>query len=106
MNFEYGLYLSGCFERYSLKIITISDSSWALAIGLCLLNFIRLKFGPEWMWNCRGFKYGDDESNNVGRYGLNRRCSMLHLQLYFCCGCALCVLIVGIYVVSRLYVMR
>ena len=107
MDFDYGLYLSGCFQRYSLKIISISDSSWALAVALCLLNYLRLKLGPQWMWNCRGFKSADDpDADSAGRYGLSRRCSLLHLQLFFCCGCALCVYILVVYLVSRLYVTR
>jgi hypothetical protein len=45
-GFEFGQYISKCFEKYSLRIVHIDIVSWVTLCGLVLLNFARvnLKF--------------------------------------------------------------
>ena len=68
-NFNYGSYLAGCFERYSLKIVKIGKISWALMFLLSIFNYIRVKYmGPD-AFNCKGFKtvQGVHHNENGGK---------------------------------------
>lgn len=68
-NFDYGSYLAGCFERYSLRIVKIGHFSWFLMFILGVLNYIRVKFmGPD-AFNCKGHKTASDISHHGGGHG-------------------------------------
>jgi hypothetical protein len=77
---------------------------------LCILNYIRVKFGGEILWNCRGFKTApeseDGGHDDGGRYGITTRCSLLHLQLYFFCGLLISSYVAIVYLVGIIYVLR
>lgn len=112
-DFNYGLYLSGCFERYSLRIVSIGKSSYAVMVLLSILNYLRVKYGGELLWNCRGFKHASDSESadgegddGVGRYDITARCSLMHLQLYFFCGIFLSAYVLLVYMCGRFYVIR
>jgi hypothetical protein len=116
-DFNYGRYLSGCFEYYSLRIIKIGVSSWLLMITLAALNYIRVQYmGGVEVYNCKGFKHahdshnhGEDEkhdSSESGRYGVSTRCTELHLQFYFVCACAVTVYVCLVSLAGRMYILR
>lgn len=68
-NFDYGRYLSGCFERYSLRIVKIGKISWSVMFVLGIVNYLRVKyFGPHF-FNCKGFKTASDYSHGGGHGG-------------------------------------
>lgn len=66
-NFDYGAYLAGCFERYSLRIVKIGKISWALMFLLGIFNYIRVKYMGPYIFNCKGFKTASDASS--GEHG-------------------------------------
>jgi hypothetical protein len=130
-NFDYGSYLSGCFERYSLRIVQIGKFSWAFMFFLGVLNYLRVKyFGPH-AFNCKGFKTADGISHGGGhgvggahsvsgnysqeepsheelggRYGITHACADEHLQLFFACGLVVTLYVLAVYLVGRTYVIR
>jgi hypothetical protein len=68
-NFDYGSYLTGCFERYSLRIVQIGKFSWSVMFVLGVLNYLRVKyFGPD-AFNCKGFKTAEGVSHGGGGGG-------------------------------------
>lgn len=112
-KFDYGLYLSGCLERYSLQIINIGLTSWSMMIGLAVMNYIRLKFTGEFGFNCPGYHTDPDsvhsgESNDsVDPYHtVSQRCQNNHLKLFCLCGAVVCLYAVLVFLVSRFYVKR
>jgi hypothetical protein len=55
-HFDFGSYLSGCFERYSLRIVKIGKVSWLLMFLIGIANFIRVRYLGPHAFNCKGFK--------------------------------------------------
>ena len=115
-NFHYGKYLSGCLERYSLKIVTIGATGWICMILICLSNLLRVKFGNLNTWKCDGFEtsgYNDGEDQDVEvdddefvRPRLSNRCQRIQLQLFFGCGLIINAFVLLIYVLGRMYTLR
>ena len=114
-NFDYGLYLSGCLERYSLQIINIGPTSWIMMVILSLLNYIRLKFLGNYAFNCAGYHTDpdavptDDESidaNSNPYLTVSNKCQIGHLTLFCICGGLVCFYALIVFLISRLYVKR
>lgn len=108
-HFNFGRYLSGCFEKYSLRIINISYSSWIGLGVLFSINYIRIKYGNLDTWNCVDFRtnqsadYKDEEYDDDN---LSLRCALLQLQLFIICGVLIFLYALCVHALGRLYVIR
>lgn len=114
-KFDYGHYLAGCLERYSLQIINIGHTSWGMLVMLAVVNYLRLKFLGGYAFNCAGYHTdteklpsGDEsaESSADPYDTVTSRCEVLHLQLFCICGGCVCLYASMVFFVSRFYVRR
>jgi hypothetical protein len=114
-NFDYGLYLSGCLERYSLQIINIGLTSWSMMVVLAVANYIRLKFMGKHGFNCGDFhtdpaivpSAGEEADPMENPYDtVSQRCHTSHLKLFCICGALVCVYAAIVFLISRFYVKR
>mmetsp|Transcript_13050 Transcript_13050/g.21342 ORF Transcript_13050/g.21342 Transcript_13050/m.21342 type:complete len:1003 (-) Transcript_13050:234-3242(-) len=114
-KFDYGFYLSGCLERYSLQIINIGLTSWSLMVMLAVVNYIRLKFMGHGAFNCGSYHTdpdmvpSDDETMDPtdNPYDtVSERCQTDHLKLFCLCGGLVCFYASMVFFVSRFYVKR
>lgn len=116
-KFDYGLYLSGCLERYSLQIINIGFTSWSMIVSLAVVNYIRLKFLGSYAFNCTGFhtdpdqlavadEQVDDDADIDPYRTVSQRCHTLHLKLFCLCGGIVCLYALIVFFISRFYVKR
>jgi hypothetical protein len=114
-KFDYGLYLSGCLERYSLQIINIGFTSWTMMVVLSVLNYIRLKFMGQYGFNCSGYHTdpnrvpSDDEpfDPNANPYDtVSQRCQTNHLKLFCLCGASVFLYALILFLICRLYLKR
>jgi hypothetical protein len=113
-NFDYGFYLSGCLERYSLQIINIGKTSWTMMVLLAIANYLRMKFMGEYAFNCIGYhtdpsRLSDTESedSSANPYEtVSSRCQTDHLKLFCICGGFVCFYASMVFFISRFYVKR
>lgn len=109
-HFHYGEYLSGCFERYSLKIVTIGTTGWICMILICLANMLRVKFGSVYTWRCGSFEHTEQhdevDDDEFHRPRLSNRCQRLQLQLFFGCGLLINAFVFIIFLLGRMYTLR
>eukprot|EP00603_Paraphysomonas_imperforata_P003145 CAMPEP_0114421518 /NCGR_PEP_ID=MMETSP0103-20121206/5119_1 /TAXON_ID=37642 ORGANISM="Paraphysomonas imperforata, Strain PA2" /NCGR_SAMPLE_ID=MMETSP0103 /ASSEMBLY_ACC=CAM_ASM_000201 /LENGTH=841 /DNA_ID=CAMNT_0001590041 /DNA_START=55 /DNA_END=2580 /DNA_ORIENTATION=- len=109
-HFHYGKYLSGCFERYSLKIVTIGTTGWVCMVVLCVANMVRVKFGNIYTWRCGSFEESEhvdvDDTEEYHRPRLSNRCQRIQLQLFFGWGLIINAFVLLIYVLGRMYTLR
>ena len=109
INFDYGLYLSQCFERYSERIMTIGSTGWIILLFGILLNFLRTSYGTDITMNCS--QVFSPSSNSTHSYLLERRkeeqrCDWVQLQLFCIYGVCMAGYILIVFIVGRIYVLR
>jgi hypothetical protein len=129
-DFSFGAYLGKCFERYSLRIIHLSLTSWIVMILLFGCNLIRI-FTPSQngTFNCDHFTHdersGDDghsatelkeesdtffssstTSSSSTSSSVPSNCEKSYVTLF--CGCALALLlyVFVIFFLGRVYTLR
>ena len=104
-NFNFGLYLSGCFEKYSMRIINISYSNWMFLLILLMGNYLRVKFGNLETYNCEGFRTTSGDDVKVDD-GTSNRCAILQLRFFCVCGVLIAFYVCGVHFMGRVYVIR
>lgn len=105
VDFSFGSYISQCFEKYSLRVVTIGNTGWMVIVFIGLCNYLRIYMGNIYTYNCPGFaheKRTDDEGLTV----TTNRCDALHLQLFFMCGIGVSVYVLVVYFIGRIYTLR
>jgi hypothetical protein len=108
-HFNFGRYLSGCFEKYSLRITNISHSSWMGLAVLFLINYLRVKFGVLETWNCTDFRTNqsaDYKGEQFDDDNMSLRCALLQLQLFIICGLMITCYAFCVHFIGRLYTIR
>ncbi len=104
-NFNFSLYLAKCFERYALNTLEVGIFSWVTVIILVAVNFVRLRFhGP---FSCVGeVSTSTDSPGHVNLDSVSRGCYFEYMELFFVCAVILCVYIVIVLIVARIYEQR
>jgi hypothetical protein len=105
IDFSFSSYMSQCFEKYSLRVVTIGNTGWVVIVCIGLCNYLRIYVGNIYSYNCRGFtheKTEDDEGIDI----TTNRCDVLHLQLFFMCGLCVNVYVLIVYFIGRMYTLR
>lgn len=115
-DFDYGMYLSNCFQHYSLKVINIGFSSWLIMMALGCLNYLRVLYGNEYTFNCphTDSEYSSDQSHESHRYmeeaqtnskphSEDHACIKKHVELFVVCGMLICCYAILLYAISVHY---
>jgi hypothetical protein len=112
-SFDYGAYLSGCFERYALKVLNMGVWSWVVLCVLAVANFVRTKVDGDTNYSCEAssYHYGEeDDTPNVHRMlsessteEVSRECVLMSIKYFAVCAAGLCIYIFVLYVVGRIY---
>lgn len=114
-DFDYGSYMSGCLDHYSLNLINIEFSSWVIMVVLCALNYMRITLLSSGMWKCDDFRYHNDDNSGqlsgparaLSTYeDVTKRCAEVHLQLYIVCGAILTGYVLLLYPLGKIYESR
>jgi hypothetical protein len=103
LDFDFPYYLSGCFDRFALRTINRSMSTWIVLLAVVLLNFIRIALG----WSCH---VKGEEGEEVNAHELEESddssCEEETLYVFLMCGLALMAYTTILTVISRVYKLR
>ena len=101
-QFDYVSYVSGCLQRYALRLVNIETTSWIFVIFLCILNYCRMTVLDA---KCKSGFSNDDLDDPEQRH-LLRECEQHHRLLFHIAGILLVVYVVMLFLVGRLYTFR
>lgn len=111
-SFDYGYYLSGCFERYSLKVMNMSIWSWGILLILDAANYLKVKYGSGNL-SCHDHHHdhhlnSDDRhlSSEGSSHSSSKECYKSAIAYFGICAAFLCVYIFILLVVARIYEKR
>lgn len=117
-DFDFALYLKGCFEFHALKTIDIGIFSWLVVMILCVINYLRMHLHGG--FNCShneaqyakdaGFRRELGSLSSLPAAGSSQNmtfeCHMKQLKLYFLCAVLLGIYTIVVLYFSRLYELR
>lgn len=130
-DFDYGSYLSRCFEKYSLKMINIGWTSWIVMIALGFINYLRVEYlSPVEAFSCS--RLHDDYNATVGADTLryfesdtiesmggphddvrrnllktaSRSCTQLNVAIFLICGSSVVIYAFFLFITGRFYYER
>lgn len=122
LNFDFGLYLTGCMQQYALRVMSAGSFSWLIILVLIVLNYARIKLGGSEYLNCGDDKfvtpshhfnssdYGHHEARllaaSAESHHVSHQCNRRALRMYFLCGFVLCVVTITFLIACRIYIMR
>ena len=102
-QFSYVEYVSGCLQRYALRLTDINITSWFFLIALAVLNFLRMILLDR---DCVGGIPVEDREGNDEVQKRLEKCEDEHRLLFLVCGGFLVLYVVGLYLVGRIYQFR
>ena len=103
-DFNFSFYLTGCFEEYALKAMEGGVLPWFALVFLVVLNYIRIAFSLG--YSCPSY-HEDDHRRLEGGVAPLTDCQV-DVFLWYVSGCAvlLCVYLIVLMLVARLYQLR
>lgn len=105
-HFNFGLYLSGCLEKYSMRIINVSYVSWLILLLLFGVNYMRVKYGNLNTYNCGPFRKDSSPDVHSENDNISQRCALLQLQYFFICGVLMLLFVFCVHFMGKLYIIR
>lgn len=115
-SFDYGSYLSGCFERYALKVLNMGVWSWIILCVLAVANYTRTKVDGDTNYSCEMksdyYSHNDDHDDTPNIHRMlagtstevaSRECVLMSIKYFTVCAAGLCAYIFVLYVVGRMY---
>ena len=102
-QFSYVEYVSGCLQRYALRLVDIKMTSWLFLMALAMINYIRMITVDR---DCKnGFSKEDRDQNEKLREQFED-CEKDHKTMFLICGGVLLVYVVGLFIGGRVYQFR
>jgi hypothetical protein len=93
LDFDFSLYLSKCFEKFSMKTIENGVFSWFIFALLLILNFIRVSYNGPFVCSAQ---------TSEGIHDISHHCYFQMMVLFTLCGAFICLYALGLYLLSEI----